>query len=412
MTRIAPAILVIGALAGCRAPSNSFVGGIGPGPDFAGAPPGSDLAYTPSAAPDLATVGREAPPDLAMPAMQGGTCGVYALPDTASCCTSCKNGNHQCQTNGCYGGWACDTTSCKCAAPPANCDNGNMGNNGGADMAVNPQQPPPKGTIGPQGGSVSYLYFAVVGDTRPQNEDDTGGYPTQVVEKIYADIEAMNPRPQFVLTTGDYQFAAPNGQEGAKQLALYQKAASQFTGPVFAAMGNHECTGATASNCANGPTNNMQAFLDTMIKPLGQTNPYYTIPFSDVNGQWTAKLVIVACNAWDNTQQSWLQSELAKPTTYTFVSRHEPTGTYGPPCVSAMDSMLQRASYDLFIVGHSHEFRKNSNKEFIIGNGGAPLSGGGGNFGYATVQQQPGGGFVVTQYDYMSAAPVASYNVQ
>ena len=267
----------------------------------------------------------------------------------------------------------------------------------------------PNGTIGVTGGSVSSLFFAVVGDTRPANPDATSSYPTPIIQKIYADIEAMSPRPQFVITTGDYMFASPSSGEAQPQLDLYMQAASQFDGPIFAAMGNHECTGATDSNCAVAPTSNTQAFMQTLMKPLGVTVPYYTIPISDTGGAWTAKIVVAACNAWDATQYAWLQGELAKPTTYTFIVRHEPAHTSGPPCVTEMDALLKTTTYDLFIVGHSHLY-EHYGKQLTVGNGGAPIAGSG-TYGYGTVQQQASG-FVVTQYDYMTAAPIGTFTVQ
>jgi hypothetical protein len=257
---------------------------------------------------------------------------------------------------------------------------------------------------------VSSLYFAVVGDTRPANPDDTTNYPSSVINQIYSDIAALNPQPQFVITTGDYMFATPSGAEAQPQMSLYMSAAAQYkTGPIFAAMGNHECTGATDSNCAGAPTSNMNAFVAALVTPLGQAHPYYMIPINDSAGKWTAKIVVAACNAWDATQSAWLKTALATPTTYTFVVRHEPTGTSGPPCVSEMDAMLAASTYNLFIVGHSHEFRHSGN-EVIIGNGGAPLAGGGG-FGFATVQQLTTG-FRITEYNATSGMPISTFDVQ
>jgi hypothetical protein len=340
----------------------------------------------------------------------GGTCPGYAAPTVASCCTSCSSSSSSCQTNGCYGGWYCDTTACKCHAPPTTCGSSGGGGGTGGGGGGTPTPPPTyTGSIGANGGSVSSLYFAVVGDTRPANIDGTSGYPTTIINKIYADIAAMSPQPQFVITTGDYMFASPSGSQASAQISLYMNAAHQFTtGPIFAAMGNHECTGATASNCSGSPTSNMNAYMSAMVTPLGKTLPYYTIPINDTNNTWTAKIIIAACNDWDSTQYNWLKGELAKPTTYTFVVRHEPTGTSGPPCVSEMDALLNQSTYNLFIVGHSHTFA-HSGKELTVGNGGAPITGGA-QYGFATITQGASG-LTVTQYDYLTSQAINTFTV-
>jgi predicted phosphodiesterase len=261
--------------------------------------------------------------------------------------------------------------------------------------------------VGPNGGSVSRLFFAVIGDTRPANVDDTGGYPTTVIENIYSQVSKLNP--QFVITTGDYMFSTPAKNTAPAQMALYTKAAQQFKGPIFAAMGNHECNGYTDSNCAGAQTTNFNSYYDSLVAPLGQKVPYYTVPINDLNNQWTAKIIVAACNDWDATQSNWLKGELARATTYTFVVRHEPLGTAGAPCVSEMDNLLSQSKYDLFIVGHSHTFA-HSQKQLTVGNGGAPLTGNVG-YGYAIIEQQ-NAGFLISQYDVMSPNPVATFTVQ
>jgi hypothetical protein len=249
-----------------------------------------------------------------------------------------------------------------------------------------------------------------VGDTRPASPDDTASYPSAVIQRIYADLEAQSPRPSFVVTTGDYMFANPAGGEGPLQMQLYQAAAAQFTGgPIFPVMGNHECTGATAGNCIGGTTNNMTAFMNTLVKPLGRTTPYYSVSFQEPTGAWSAKFLMVACNAWDAAQQSWLNDQLARPTTYTFVVRHEPPNI-DAPCVPDVDAALAQSSYTLLIAGHSHTYY-HSGKTLVVGNGGAPISGNT-PFGYALVDQQPDGTFVVTQWDYAGAQPIGSFTVQ
>ena len=43
--------------------------------------------------------------------------------------------------------------------------------------------------------------------------------------------------------------------------------------------------------------------------------------------------MFVACNAWTSTQATWLDAQLAKQTTYTFVVRHESTSAVSQtPC--------------------------------------------------------------------------------
>src|SRR5262249_22268828 len=68
--------------------------------------------------------------------------------------------------------------------------------------------------------------FAVVGDTRPANEDDIAGYPSDVISKIWADVEAQNPHPDFAVATGDYQFSSPTRVPSTvdAQLDLYLRA--------------------------------------------------------------------------------------------------------------------------------------------------------------------------------------------
>ncbi len=105
---------------------------------------------------------------------------------------------------------------------------------------------------GSDGGTTSALTFAIVGDTRPATIDDTSNYPSTIITKIYEDIEAASPRPAFVIGTGDYQYASTTGSEQQPQLAKYMTARAAFSGPFYPAMGNHECTGYTDSNCGTG----------------------------------------------------------------------------------------------------------------------------------------------------------------
>ena len=177
--------------------------GVAPGPttgtDAGGPRPGSDGGGTP-------------PP--------GNTCGALAGPTVSAHCSSCGS-THTCQPNGCYGGWWCNTQTNKCQAPPTSCTTADAGS-AGSDAGVISVDAggPVTGTIGNSGGSVSRLFFGVVGDTRPASINDTAAYPTQIITQIYTDLGAVAPMPPFVVTTGDYLFSSANGTEAAPQLDL------------------------------------------------------------------------------------------------------------------------------------------------------------------------------------------------
>ena len=172
-------------------------------------------------------------------------------------------------------------------------------------------------------------------------------------------------------------------------------------------MGNHECTGATASNCGpgqDGTTGTYAAFLSTMLAPIGQKEPYYAMQVNATDGSWTAKFVFVAANAWSDAQGTWLEAKLSIPTTYTFVVRHEPARVTEAPGVAPSEAIMAKHPYTIAIVGHSHTFRRESAKEVIVGNGGAPLTGRT-NYGYGIFELQKDGQVAVDMVDYQTLVP-------
>jgi Calcineurin-like phosphoesterase len=279
------------------------------------------------------------------------------------------------------------------------------------------------------------LSFAIVGDTRPPNEDDTAGYPTAVITKIWQDVEAASPRPAFAVTTGDYMFASPSHTPGTQttQITDYLTARAAYGNIVFPAMGNHECDGATADNCwacgsactsvggtcvgATCQTPNYTVFLNKLLTPINQALPYYTINVAGPANAWTAKFVFVACNAWSATQATWLGTQLSTPTTYTFVVRHEGTIATTAPCLTGTgsnnaDTIMGQHPYTLLIAGHTHTYAYYaSEKQVVVGNGGAPLSGSV-NYGYVIARQQANGLIVFNEYDYATNAVSSTFTVQ
>jgi hypothetical protein len=245
--------------------------------------------------------------------------------------------------------------------------------------------------------------------------DNSAGYPLEVIEQIFQDIQSLTPRPQFVVATGDYMNADPQGAEGLVQADLYFRASKLFTGPVFVTMGNHECDTYTEGNCGDVDTNNFAAYRSLLLKPLGQSLPYYVVPFQAQDSSWSAKMIVVACNAWNATQRNWVKQQLQQPTTYTFVAQHEPmqtvTGVFGgPPCLADMTFLLDDYPYDLLIVGHEHTFDV-AGKQVTVGTGGADLSYSG-PYGFATIEQLPKDAWRVIQYDYSTVLPVKSATIR
>ena len=335
-------------------------------------------------------------------------CGALHGPDVMACCSSCQQGAAGCQSNGCYGGWWCNVDTCKCQSPPGPCggatSSGSNGSGSGSSSSSGSGGTDTGSVTGTSGGKLDTLSFAIVGDTRPPIIDDTAGYPTKVIQTVWKDVEAASPRPAFAVTTGDYVFAKPSGAQASPQLDIYLTARQAFSNVVFPALGNHECTGATASNCGvgsvDGVTKNYASFLSKMLGPIGVSTPYYTVNIGSTSNAWTAKLVFIAANAWSATQASWLSTELAKPTTYTFVIRHESASANTAPGVTPSQAIIAQHPYTLLIVGHTHTYAHYANeKQLIVGNGGAPLTGGV-NYGYVIARQRADGAMAFQEHDY------------
>ncbi len=339
----------------------------------------------------------------------GGVCAQFG--SDSYCATACAVGS--CATgSGCEPVTTVDGTQTNACVPLAQACGESVGPDGGrpdAAMALDTGAPV-KGTVGASGGTLSRLLFAVVGDTRPPVINDTKGYPTAVITKIYSDIQAA--AIPFAVSTGDYLFSTANGTQAAPQVDLYLKARAGYAGTVFPAMGNHECTGGVTSNCGpgtvDGITNNYSVFMSKMLAPLGKTNPNYAIDVDSPDRSWTSKFVFVAGNAWGSADATWFEGVLAKPTTYTFIIRHEPKAASTAPGCKGSEAIMARYPYTLAIVGHTHTYGKTGARQVTIGNGGAPLTGAA-NFGYGLIQQRTDGAIAVDMIDYQSGGADGSF---
>jgi hypothetical protein len=156
-------------------------------------------------------------------------------------------------------------------------------------------------------------------------------------------------------------------------------------------------------------TNNYTAFLSKLLAPIGQSTPFFEIDVNAADATWTAKLVFVAANAWTQTQADWLDKALSRATTYTFVVRHESAAANTAPGVTPSENILANHPYTLSIVGHTHTYERSGPREVLIGNGGAPLSGGK-NYGFGIVSQRNDGAVAVDMIDYASGSADASFH--
>ena len=331
----------------------------------------------------------------------GSVCGQFG--GDSFCAKACATGTECSADTSCTSVSGADGTQTKACIPRADVCGAAVGP-GGGDGGGAPLDGggPVVGSIGASGGNISRLYFAVIGDTRPPVINDTKAYPTQVITKIYSDLEALSPRPAFAVSTGDYLFSTGNGTQAAPQLDLYLGARSKFSNIVFPTMGNHECTGAVTSNCGTGNndglTKNYTAFLSKLLAPIGQTNPNYVIDIAAPDNSWTSKFVFVAGNAWSSSDATWLETTLSKPTTYTFIVRHEPKAASNAPGCKGSEAIMAKHPYTLAIVGHTHTYGKTGPRQVTIGNGGAPLTGGA-TYGFGVIQQRADGAIQVDMID-------------
>ena len=177
-------------------------------------------------------------------------------------------------------------------------------------------------------------------------------------------------------------------------------------------MGNHECTWLTTSNCgqgnADGITPQYTAYTSKMLAPLGKAAPYYTIHVNAIDGAWTSKFVFIAANAWNDAQATWLDGELAKTTTYTFVLRHEPKAANTAPGVTPSEAIIAKHPYTLLLVGHTHTYAR-AGQEVMFGNGGAPKADTK-NWGFGVFSQRADGAIQVDAIDYQSGLADSSFS--
>lgn len=247
--------------------------------------------------------------------------------------------------------------------------------------------------IGPDGGTVDRLRFAVFGDVRPPIPDQVSAYPTMIITSVMDGIEAEHA--QFVVGTGDYMNENFCASCAVDQIHLLQMAETHYSGYVFHSMGNHECLTVTSINC---PNENESVALRTFKISLipTRTNAYYDWWIHTDSGD--AHFVATAPNAWNDTQRTWLTTVLTAPARYTFVIAHEPPSDPGPGTVDIENAITARTGgVTLRLYGHVHKYDHPLPNAIVTGNAGAPLSGFD-TYGFALIEQRADDNIVVTSY--------------
>jgi hypothetical protein len=286
------------------------------------------------------------------------------------------------------------------AASPESPPPGTAGG-GAADLGVVPPVGGggQKSAVGPQGGSVTLLHMGLTGDTRPSACEDTAGYPTAVINAIADQFEMRGV--DFVLDLGDHMYVCNDDLSVANtQMGLYMQATQHFSGTWFMTMGNHECW---KGPCLSGSTNaNYVAFMKA-LKPVSPTTPYYSFDISTMKGLMT--FVVIADNAWDATQSSWLDARLTTAdakATYTIIARHHPEGDTTIATNADSLAIIRAHKFSLFLTGHEHTYKHltaDQGRDLVFGAGGAPLLAGGAFHGYVILDQQATGNLTLTVYD-------------
>ena len=79
------------------------------------------------------------------------------------------------------------------------------------------------------------------------------------------------------------------------------------------------------------------------------------------------------------------------------------------PGVTPSENIMAMHPYTLSIVGHTHTYERSGPREVIIGNGGAPLSGGV-DYGFGMISQQGDGSIAVDVIDYTTGLADSTFH--
>lgn len=285
------------------------------------------------------------------------------------------------------------------------------------DLAASPL----RGAVGPKGGSVSRLFFGLLGDARPSQCNEHLDYPVAITQSIFSRLDQAGV--QFAVDLGDHMFVCQNGSlaEATTQMGLFMQSARRLGKTTFLTLGNHDCVSMNnPSYCGNNgfSTPNYQAFLSALRGEGIADVPWYSFDVDTEGG--LARFVVIADNAWSPAQQSWLTATLADADArcrYIFLFRHHPIDNTDWPAFATISQIIRGVKHrTLTVTGHLHEFKIDTRNDptartVVVGNGGAPLAQGFGWFGYGTVEQLASGNIAIRLYDQASGNQMSAYQL-
>jgi diadenosine tetraphosphatase ApaH/serine/threonine PP2A family protein phosphatase len=207
-------------------------------------------------------------------------------------------------------------------------------------------------------------------------------------------------RPDALLMLGDNFYGEmPDGVNSPRWIKQFEQMypSTLFPGPAYAVLGNHDYETFRGDKVEAQLAYTTQSTRWRMPQrwysvKLPKENPLLTlicldsnIPGSKGHDLWPWSFVLT--KQQHDEQQQWLEAELAKPRTTSFlaVAAHHPLYSNGehrdnPKLIAQWDSLLRRHNVDLYLCGHDHdlqhlEFKGHPTSFVISGGGGAELVG-------------------------------------
>jgi hypothetical protein len=289
-------------------------------------------------------------------------------------------------------------------------------------MAFVPCTAPAGGSVTTSGGTVDRLYFGYTGDTRMCTGCSGLHYDSTLqmtINNIYSSMKKNGV--EFALDGGDHMEAS-NASDASGNMSDYLTAVGNLGKVVFMTMGNHECSNSynKGSDCStdSGPNWSdfkLSAFMNALQSEANQTTPYYRVDVMTQSGK--ASFIIIADDAWNATQSSWLTTQLTdtdQNSKFTFVSKHHPVGNSDQTFFADIDKIVLAHKYTLFMTGHSHEYKRvyGDRRQVVMGQGGAPHDNPNQQWwGYLTVMQCPNDNFNVIVYDQATGNVMDQWSV-